>query len=74
MKLFYSIALIVVIVGAINWGIVGVSGNDLVGMACGPGSMLARLAYMLVGVFGLALACMEIAKCGVEHRGTCQTT
>ncbi len=74
MKLLHSIAMLVVIVGAINWGIVGFSGNDLVGAAFGPGSMLARLVYMLVGVAGLTLACTEITRCGAERHGTCPTT
>jgi uncharacterized membrane protein YuzA (DUF378 family) len=69
MKLLHSIAMIVVIVGAINW----VSGNDLLGAAFGPGSTLARLVYVLVGVAGLTLACTEIARCGAERRGTCPT-
>lgn len=48
------IALILVIIGALNWGAVGLFGFDLVAFLCG-GQMaaLSRVIYSLVGIAGL---------------------
>ena len=48
------IALILVIVGALNWGAIGLFGFDLVAFLCG-GQMatVSRVIYTLVGLAGL---------------------
>ncbi len=48
------IALILVIIGALNWGAVGLFGVDLVAFICG-GQMaaLSRIIYAIVGIAGL---------------------
>ena len=48
------IALILVGIGALNWGIIGLFGMDLVAFICG-GQMaaLSRIIYALVGLGGL---------------------
>lgn len=50
------IAFVLVIIGALNWGLVGVAQFDLVAAIFGAGSMLARLVYILVGLSGIAVA------------------
>lgn len=48
------IALILVIIGALNWGSIGFFGFDIVGVLFGgQGSVLARIIFALVGVAGL---------------------
>lgn len=48
------IALILVIIGALNWGSIGFFGFDMVGVLFGgQGSVLARIIFALVGVAGL---------------------
>ncbi len=48
------IALILVIVGAVNWGLVSLFGLDLVAFCFGGSlSMASRLVYGLVGLAGL---------------------
>ena len=47
------IALILMIVGAINWGLVGAFGFDLVAAIFGSMTMASRIVYVLVGVAGL---------------------
>ena len=47
------IALVLVIVGAVNWGLVGVANMDLVALLLGAGSMLSKVVYVLVGLSGL---------------------
>lgn len=44
------IALVLVIVGGLNWGLYGLFGFDLVAAILGEFSMLSRIIYTLVGV------------------------
>lgn len=44
------IALILVIVGGLNWGLVGVLSFDLVAAIFGDMSILSRIVYSLVGL------------------------
>lgn len=50
MKSFNIITLILVIVGGLNWSLVGIFNFDLVAAIFGTGSLLSRLVYILVGV------------------------
>jgi len=50
MKALNIITLILVIVGGLNWGLVGLLNFDLVATIFGAGSVLARLVYILVGL------------------------
>lgn len=47
------IALVVVIVGGLNWGLVGLLDFDLVAALFGAGSALARIVYLAVGISAL---------------------
>lgn len=48
------IALILVIVGALNWGSVGLFRFDIVSWICGgQGSLLARIIYTVVALAGI---------------------
>jgi uncharacterized membrane protein YuzA (DUF378 family) len=49
------IALVLVIVGAINWGLVGLFSFDLVAAIFGGMSILSRIIYDLVGLSGIYL-------------------
>lgn len=53
MRVINTIALILVIVGGLNWGLVGLFNFNLVDFLFGAGSFLARLVYILVGVASL---------------------
>jgi uncharacterized membrane protein YuzA (DUF378 family) len=50
MKALNIISLLLVIVGGVNWGLVGLFEFDLVAAIFGAGSVLSRLVYVLVGV------------------------
>jgi uncharacterized membrane protein YuzA (DUF378 family) len=50
MKSLNLITLVLVIVGGVNWGLVGLLGFDLVATIFGVGSALSRIVYILVGV------------------------
>ncbi len=45
--------LILIIIGAINWGLVGFFGLDLVAFICGSMSIISRIIYAVIGVCGL---------------------
>ena len=47
------ISLILLIVGGLNWGLVGLFNFDLVAFLFGDGSLLSRVIYVLVGVAAL---------------------
>ncbi|MBD3296014.1 MAG: DUF378 domain-containing protein [Candidatus Omnitrophica bacterium] len=53
MKALNIIALILVIVGGINWGLVGIANFDLVASLFGEMSMMSKVVYTLVGVAAL---------------------
>ncbi len=54
-KILNYIALILVIIGAVNWGLIGLIKFDLVAFLFGNLSLLSRIVYILVGVSGLYL-------------------
>ena len=47
------IAMVLLIVGGLNWGLVGLFNFDLVAMIFGEMSMLSRIVYTLVGLSAL---------------------
>lgn len=48
------IALVLVVIGALNWGVIGLFGLDLVAFVCGGQmAVLSRVIYALVGLGGL---------------------
>ena len=53
MKIMQIIALILTIIGALNWGMIGLFNLDLVAALFGVGSLVSRIIYTLVGVAGL---------------------
>lgn len=53
MKVIDKIALVLVIIGAINWGLVGIFNFNLVDTIFGAMSIISRIIYILVGISGL---------------------
>lgn len=53
MSIIQKIALIVTIIGAINWGLIGIFDFNLVTYLFGNGSVLSRAIYIIVFVTGL---------------------
>jgi len=61
MKSVYCVALILVIIGALNWGLVGLFDFNLVASIFGAGSVLSRIIYVLVAVAGIVIASASIS-------------
>ncbi len=58
------VALVLVIVGALNWGLVGVfNGFDVVGAVFGKMSALSRVVYALVGLSAIYMLVTAIWGC-----------
>lgn len=53
MKILDKIALLLIIIGAINWGLIGFFKFNLVDSIFGTMSILSRIIYALVGISGL---------------------
>ena len=47
------VVLIILVIGGINWGLVGLANFDLVAFLFGPMSILSRIVYCLVGLSAL---------------------
>ena len=55
MKLLNYFALAITIIGAVNWGLIGLFSFNLVAFLFGDMTLLARIVYTLVGLCGLYL-------------------
>lgn len=54
-KILDGTALTIAIIGAINWGLIGLFRFDLVAFIFGDMSWLSRIVYVIVGLCGLYL-------------------
>jgi uncharacterized membrane protein YuzA (DUF378 family) len=67
MRSLHWIALLLVIVGAINWGLVGLFQFDLVAaLFGGQTAPLSRVVYALVGLSGVVVAVTSAALTGAR--------
>ena len=53
METVQKIALVFTIIGAVNWGLIGLLDFNLVTMIFGEGTLLTRIVYTVVGITGL---------------------
>lgn len=58
-KVFGALA----VIGAINWGLVGLLGINVVEQIFGVATLLTRVIYILVGISGLALLASFFKMC-----------
>jgi uncharacterized protein len=65
MKKLDVLAAVLLVVGGLNWGIVGVNGSDLVGAILGELSPASRVVYVLVG---LAAVYQALRWKAIQHR------
>ncbi len=62
MKALKTVALVLVIVGGLNWGLVGLVNFDLVAAIFGAMSAISRIVYVLVGLSAVYLAVVSLMK------------
>ena len=53
MKVIDKIAVVLMVIGALNWGLIGIFNFNLVEAIFGDMTVLARIVYGLVGVSGI---------------------
>lgn len=63
MKSLHITAFVLVLVGALNWGLVGLFGLNLVEAVFGGVPWLERLIYVLVGVSGVIIMATHKKNC-----------
>ena len=59
-------SLILVIIGALNWGLVGAFNFDLVAFLFGEMSILSRIIYIIVGIAAI-IAGISLYTCHNNH-------
>lgn len=62
MKALKIVTLILVIIGGLNWGLVGLFDFDLVAAIFGEMSSVSRIVYVLVGLSAIYLAIVSFSK------------
>ena len=68
MRAIRLIALVLLIVGGLNWGLVGLFDFDLVAAIFGAGSALARIVYVLVGVSAIISIASLVSETSADRR------
>ncbi len=53
METLQKILLVFTIIGAVNWGLIGIFDVDLVAMIFGDGTFFTRTIYTIVGICGI---------------------
>lgn len=65
------VAIVLAVIGAVNWGLIGLFDFNLVSAIFGPMSTMSRIVYVLVGLAGLYLV---FAAATLESRTRTRTT
>ncbi len=69
MKALHMVAFLLVIIGGLNWLLVGLGNWDLVAMIFGAGTTIARVVYVLVGLSAVYLLVTHKKECRVCSGG-----
>lgn len=63
-----NISLVLVIIGALNWGSVGLFGFDFVGaLFGGNGALMSKIIFSLVGIAGLWSVSLLFREKNAKH-------
>ncbi|RJR14890.1 DUF378 domain-containing protein [Candidatus Microgenomates bacterium] len=63
MKELHMVAFLLLVVGGLNWGLVGLLNYNLVNMLFGSMPAVEQLVYVLVGVAAVYLAATHMSYC-----------
>ena len=75
-----KVAGLLVVVGAVNWGLVGAFNKNLVSSLLGSGTMAEKVVYIVIGIAGIMklvscfITCPLAKKCdapSTETKGDC---
>lgn len=62
MNVLGKVAMVLLVIGGLNWGLVGLFDFDLVAAILGDMTMLSRVVYSVVGVSAVYVAFTELTK------------
>ncbi len=62
MKALKSISLVLVVIGGLNWGLVGLLSFDLVATIFGDMTAISRIIYVLVGLAAVVMILVSFGK------------
>ncbi len=62
MRILNRIAYILMVIGAINWGLIGLFRLDIVALLFGANSMLSRIVYTLVGISAVVYTASDMME------------
>ena len=69
------ICLILIIIGGINWGLIGIFGFNLVAAIFGAWPIVERIIYIIVGIAAIIMIFVACRHCGRKctscHGGVC---
>jgi uncharacterized membrane protein YuzA (DUF378 family) len=68
MKYLQYITYALIIIGALNWGMIGLFNIDVVTSIFGPMTVLSRLIFTFVGIAGLTNLILELTVCKSPSR------
>ena len=69
MQTFYKVCLILMIIGGINWGLVGLFQFDFVGWLLGGSSSIwSRIVFTVVGVAAVCVIRVSDTGCGIPEK------
>ena len=68
MNVWDWIAMVVVVIGGLNWGLVGLFDIDLIAAIFGPLSAVSRIIYTIVGLGAVYIVGSAFAKSGSYSR------
>lgn len=76
MNILRNIAYVLTLVGALNWGLVGIFGFDLIASIFGDMTVMSRILYSVVGLSAIVTAltmhhCERIEKIECDEYGRC---
>jgi uncharacterized membrane protein YuzA (DUF378 family) len=63
MKIIHVIAFVLLVIGGLNWLLVGIWGWDVGNWFGGQGAVVSRIIYILVGLSAILLAATHSAYC-----------
>lgn len=64
-------AYILTIIGAINWGLIGIFGFNLVASLLGDMTILSRILYSIIGLSAI-FTTFTMHQCGDYHSNNCE--
>lgn len=76
-KMVHVVSFFLVVVGGINWGLVGLFNLDLVDLILGGVPIVARIIYVLIGVAAVVLIAAhkkDCKTCGIEDHASAGPT